>query len=179
VETRRRVLVVNSRQDHAVVTGYLNTYRQLLSELVVLTMADEGSGWEELRDRIAELGPRVVGVTLSPRPLEPVEGRRVAFFTTAGEAAHAGFAEHLSSAHGADVVHVSGNLADRRALAEELETVDADVFLIELKAAAIDVVAEAGRARGIDIVLAGSDVRSTGERELDAELLRLADEATA
>ena len=56
--------------------------------------------------------------------------------------------------------------------------VDADVFLIELKAAAIDVVAEAGRARGIDVVLAGSDVRSSGEVELDEELLRLAEEAT-
>jgi cyclic 2,3-diphosphoglycerate synthetase len=179
VETRRRVLVVNARQDHEVVTGYLNTYRQLLSDLVVLTMADEGSHWEELGDRIAELGPRVVGVTLWPRPVEPIEGRRVAFFTTAGETAHAGFAEHLADAHGADVVHVSGNLADRRALAEELENVDADVFLIEVKAAAIDVVAEAGRARGIDVVLAGSDLRNTGELELDDELLRLAEEATA
>jgi cyclic 2,3-diphosphoglycerate synthase len=178
VQTRRRVLVVNAQQDHEVVTGYLNTYRHLLSDLVVLTMAAEGSRWEELADRIAELGPRVVGVMLSPRPLEPVEGRRVAFFTTAGEAAHAGFAGHLEEAHGTDVVHVSGNLADRRALAEELETVDAEVFLIELKAAAIDIVAEAGRARGIDVVLAGSDVRSTGELELDDELLRLAEEAT-
>ena len=179
VETRRRVLVVNAQQDHEVVTGYLNTYRQLLSDLVVLTMADEGSRWEELGDRIAELGPRVVGVTLWPRPVEPVEGRKVAFFTTAPEPAHAGFAEHLAESHGADVVHVSGNLADRRALAEELETVDAEVFLIELKAAAIDVVAEAGRARGIDVVLAGSDVRSSGEVELDEELLRLAEESIA
>jgi cyclic 2,3-diphosphoglycerate synthase len=178
IQTRRRVLVVNAQQDHEIVTGYLNTYRHLISDLVVLTMADEGSGWNELGDRIAELGPRVVGVMLSPRPLEPVEGRRVAFFTTAGEAAHAGFAGHLGETHGADVVHVSGNLADRRALAEELETVDAEVFLIELKAAAIDIVAEAGRARGIDVVLAGSDVRSTGELELDDELLRLAEEAT-
>jgi cyclic 2,3-diphosphoglycerate synthetase len=179
VETSRRVLVVNARQDHEVVTGYLNTYRHLLSDLVVLTMADEGSRWEELGNRIAELGPRVAGVTLWPRPVEPVEGRKVAFFTTAGEPAHGGFAEYLAEAYGADVVHVSGNLADRRALAEELESLDAEVFLIEIKAAAIDVVAEAGRERGIDVMLAGSDVRSSGEVELDEELLRLAEEATS
>jgi cyclic 2,3-diphosphoglycerate synthetase len=177
VETRRRVLVVNARQDPEVVTGYLNAYRHLLSDLVVLTMADEGSGWEGLAERIAEFGPRVVGVTLRPRPAEPVEGRRVAFFTTADEAAHAGFAEHLAEEHGADVTQVSGSLADRVALAEELESVDADVFLVELKAAAIDVVAEGGRERGIEVVLAGSDVESTGELDLDEELLRLADEA--
>jgi cyclic 2,3-diphosphoglycerate synthase len=178
VQTRRRVLVVNARQDAEVVTGYLNAYRHLLSDLVVLTMADEGSGWEELGERVAELGPRVVGVELRPRPVEPLEGRRVAFFTTAGEPAHGVFAEHLAAEHGADVTHVSGSLADRRALAEELESVEAEVFLVELKAAAIDVVAEAGRERGIDVVLAGSDVRSTGELDLDEELLRLADEAT-
>ena len=178
VRTRRRVLVANARQDPEVVTGYLNAYRHLLSDVVVLTMADEGSGWEELAERIAAFGPRVVGVTLRPRPVESVAGRRVAFFTTAGESAHAGFAEHLAEAHGADVTHVSGNLADRSALAEELERVDAEVFLVELKAAAIDVVAEAGRERGIDVVLAGSDVESTGDLQLDDELERLAAEAT-
>ena len=33
--------------------------------------------------------------------------------------------------------------------------------------------------KGIDVVLAGSDVRSSGEVELDEELVRLAEEATA
>ena len=43
-------------------------------------------------------------------------------------------------------------------LREELERVDADVFVVELKAAAIDVVAEAALARGAEIVLAANDV---------------------
>jgi cyclic 2,3-diphosphoglycerate synthetase len=76
-------------------------------------------------------------------------------------------------------VHVSGALADRGALRSELERVDAEVFLVELKAAAIDVVAEAGRERGADVVLAGSDVLPVDGQDLDAELLRLAREVTA
>jgi cyclic 2,3-diphosphoglycerate synthase len=72
---------------------------------------------------------------------------------------------------------VSGSLSDRRKLREELEQVEADVFLVELKAAAIDVVAEAARERGVDVVLAGSDVLSVDGQDLDAELLRLAKEA--
>ena len=56
-----------------------------------------------------------------------------------------------------EVVHVSGNLADRAALRSELEEVSADVYLVELKAAAIDVVAEAAIARG-------ADGRARGER---------------
>ncbi|HEY7795851.1 MAG TPA: 2,3-diphosphoglycerate synthetase [Gaiellaceae bacterium] len=180
VETRRRILVVNAQQDPAVVTGYLNDFRHRVSDLVVLTMAEEGAGWEELRDRAAELGPRVVATTLRPRPVEPVTGRRVAFFSTAPEPAHERLATHLRAEHGADVVHVSGSLADRERLRGELGRVDADVFLVELKAAAIDVVAEAAHERGVDVVLAGSDVESApGEPDLDAELLRLAAEAAA
>jgi cyclic 2,3-diphosphoglycerate synthase len=75
-------------------------------------------------------------------------------------------------------VHFSGSLSDRARLREELEHVDADVFLVELKAAAVDVVAAAGRERGVEVVLAGSDVIDV-DGSLDRELLRLADEATA
>jgi cyclic 2,3-diphosphoglycerate synthetase len=180
VETGRRILVVNAQQDPEVATGYLNDYRHRVSDLVVLTMAEPGSGWEGLLERAAALGPRVVAVTLRPRPVEPVEGRKVAFFTTAPESAHELFASHLHDEHGAEVVHVSGSLADRARLREELQRVQADVFLVELKAAAIDVVAEAARERGVDVVLAGSDVlTAAGQPDLDAELLRLAEEVAA
>jgi cyclic 2,3-diphosphoglycerate synthetase len=177
IETSRRVLVVNAATDRDVATGYLNGFRHLVSDLVVLTMAEEGSGWEELRDAAAELAPRVLATTLRPHPTESLQGRTVAFFSTAPESAHELLAAHLRDKHGADVVHVSGSLSDRRKLREELEQVEADVFLVELKAAAIDVVAEAARERGVDVVLAGSDVLSVDGEDLDAELLRVAEEA--
>jgi len=180
VETRRRILVVNAQQDPAVITGYLNAYRHFTSDLVVLTMAEAGSGWEELRNASAELAPAVIATVLRPRPTTDVSGRRVAFFSTAPESAHALFEKHLTAVHGAVVVHVSGALSDRPRLRQELESVDADVFLVELKAAAIDVVAEAAATQGVEVVLAGSDVLpAEGERALDAELLRLAEEACA
>jgi cyclic 2,3-diphosphoglycerate synthase len=180
VETHRRVLVVNAQQDPAVATGYLNAYRHLVSDLVVLTMAEAGSGWEALRDAAAELAPRVVATVLRPRPAADVSGRRVAFFSAAPEHALEGLAEHLAAGYGAEVVHVSGALSNRVRLHEELKSIDAEIFLVELKAAAIDVVAETASERGIEIVLAGSDVLpAAGEPELDTELLRLADEAAA
>ena len=74
---------------------------------------------------------------------------------------------------------MSRNLADRAALREELERIDADVYLVELKAAAIDVVAEAAVARGGEIVLAANEVVPlAGEPDLDAELRRLIPSAT-
>jgi cyclic 2,3-diphosphoglycerate synthetase len=179
VATGRRVLVVGAHQPPAIATGYLNAYRILTSDLIVLTMAEEGSRHEELRAAIRELTDApVVATILRPRPVDAVAGRRVAFFTTAPESAHERMAAHLRDDHGADVVHVSGNLARRDALRDELERIDADVYLIEIKAAAIDVVAETASERGIDVVFADADVLPLrGEPDLDAELEALAEQA--
>jgi cyclic 2,3-diphosphoglycerate synthetase len=84
-------------------------------------------------------------------------------------------ASHLHAAHGAKVVHVSGNLADRSALRAELERVTAEVYLVELKAAAIDVVAEHALSAGAEVVLAANDVVPISrERVLDETLLEMA-----
>ena len=174
----RRVLVVGATQDPAVVGGYLNAYRILLADLVVVALAEEGSGWEgvvEAVRRVARPGVEIVPTVLRPRPLSEVTGRSVAYFCTAPPPAHTVLAEHLRAAYGVDVVHVSGNLADRAALARELPEVRADVFLVELKAAAVDVVAEHALARGAEVVLAANDVVSVlPDRGLDDVLMEMA-----
>jgi cyclic 2,3-diphosphoglycerate synthase len=181
VAVGRRIVVVSATQDPGVATGYLNAYRLRLADLVVVTMAEQGSAASEITDRARALvreGVPVVQVVLRPRPTRPVAGRRVAFFGTfsGGEAT---IAEHLSRRHGAEVVHVSGALADRERLRAELDLVAADVFLVELKAAAIDVVAEAALAGGVEVVLAASDIVPVDGADLDGEIQRLAQEVTA
>jgi cyclic 2,3-diphosphoglycerate synthetase len=75
------------------------------------------------------------------------------------------------------VTSVSGNLSDRGRLRDDLAGADADVFLVELKAAAVDVVAEEAARRGVRIVIASNDVVPLpGEPSLDVELDRLASE---
>jgi cyclic 2,3-diphosphoglycerate synthetase len=150
----------------------------LLADLVLVTMAEAESGWERVRDavgRVVRPGVAVVGTILRPRPSTDVSGRSVAYFCTAPVGAHAALAAHLHDVHGADVVHVSGNLADRGALLGELARVDAEVFLVELKAAAVDVVAEAALARGVEVALAANDVTSVSDDpDLDEMLLDVA-----
>jgi cyclic 2,3-diphosphoglycerate synthetase len=183
IAAERRILVVGAHQDHAVATGYLNPYRALLADLVVVAMAEDGLEHGELSAQLSRLtrpGVPVVRAVLRPRPLEDVRGRRVAFFGTAPAAHHERIAEHLRSSYGAEVVSVSGSLSDRAVLRRELDGLDADVVLVEIKAAAIDVVAEEAERRGIEVVLAGNDVMPlAGEADLDAELERLAAEAIA
>jgi cyclic 2,3-diphosphoglycerate synthetase len=177
VEVGARVLVTSSLQPPEVATGYLNAYRILISDLVVAT----AGGSERLERAVAEVKPEVpvIGVDLRPRPVQPIVGRRVAFFTTAPAAAHEALARHLGEAHGAEVVHVSGSLARRAELRAELERVDAETYLVEIKAAAIDVVAEAAIERGAEIVFADNELVPPDGANLDAELLALAERAAA
>ena len=146
IATSARILVTGSDHD---LDAYLNPYRVAISDLVV---------------GIGDVAGADVNAELRLRPASPLEGRRVAVFTT-GPAP----VEHLD----AQIVHVSRNLADRNALRAELSTVDADVYLVELKAAAIDVVAEAAAERGAELILAENKVSAPG---LDEALLALVPE---
>jgi cyclic 2,3-diphosphoglycerate synthase len=150
-----RVLVAHD------VTSGLNPYRVLVSGLV-LTM-DE---------RVAEQARELTDAPVLPfrlrlRPVAPLEGRRTAVFTT-GPAP----VDQLD----AEVVHVSRNLARRDALAAELAGLDAEVFLVEIKAAAIDMVVEAALERGAEVVFADNEVVADG---LDEALLALVPEQVA
>ncbi len=129
----RTVVVVGGHQEPSLVTGYLNAYRLLLADTVVVTMADASPGWERVAGGIREIvrpGVEVLPTALQPRPLIDISGRRVAYFCAAPPSTHERLRDHLRDAHGADVVHVSGNLGDRAALQTELPQVDADVFLV-------------------------------------------------
>jgi cyclic 2,3-diphosphoglycerate synthetase len=157
VEADARILVVNGAHD---IRAGLNAYRVLVSDLVVDTGGADHAAIFEIAD------VPIVRAELRLEPTVPLAGRRTAVFTT-GQAP----TDDLD----ADVVLVSRNLANREALRAELETVDAEVYVIELKAAAIDVVAETALARGAQVVLAMNAVISP---ELDELLPRLVAETS-
>ena len=157
VATDARILVAAAGHD---LEQFLNPYRVQVSDLVVVV----GDGARGVPASAPDVP--VVHVDLRLRPTSPLEGTVAVF--TAGPAP----TEHLD----ADVVHVSRNLADRPALRVELENVEADTFLVELKAAAIDVVAEAAAARGVSFVLAENEVVPVAG-DVDAEILALVPEA--
>jgi cyclic 2,3-diphosphoglycerate synthase len=152
VDVDARILVTNGGHD---ARAGLNAYRVLVSDLVV----DTGGADRKAIRSISDVP--VVAAELRLRPTEPLGGRRTAVFTT-GPAPTGGL--------DAEIVHVSRNLARRDALREELERIEAEVYLVELKAAAVDVVAEAALAQGAEVVLAANDVVSP---ELEERLAAL------
>ena len=191
------VCVVPATADPELVLGYVGAYRLLLSDLVVITMADapavrsggrpsdvaavDGVPDPRLHERIRELvpGARVVRTVLRPTPLSPISGRRIIFATTAPTAVSGALQGHIEAVHGGTVVGVSHHLADRPRLRDDLERMgDADVLLVELKAAAVDVAARVARSRGMEVVFCDNRVVSVdGDEAFDhvaAELAQLA-----
>jgi cyclic 2,3-diphosphoglycerate synthetase len=155
VEADATVCIVG---DPADALGALGPYRLLRADLV---LAMRGAPPE-----LAELsaGP-VIGVRLEPEPAEEVAaGARVAFFSTGG-----------GTCAGLDPVVSSRNLARRGLLAIDLARAEeerCDVYLTELKAAAIDTVAVQARRVGAHVVFVRNRVVSD-DTDLDGLLAGL------
>jgi cyclic 2,3-diphosphoglycerate synthase len=190
VQSDARLLVAAADQPAERLTAYLGPFRVLMSDAVVLTMAEsrlqESGAVDRLMEAVRRLRPGipVVPVVFRPRPLEDVAGATVAAFTTA-EANRDARVRHLEEHHGCRVAHLSGVLANRRELRAELALAQvkrADVFLIEVKAAAIDVVAEEAVRRGVRVVLMDNEPQEVSPaapgalREVYEDLGRLARE---
>lgn len=154
------VCVVPATADPELVTGYLGAYRILLADLVVVTMAEAGAG-DRAVEAVRRLAPdaRLVETVLRPAPLTPVSGRKVFYVTTAPRGAGEVLVDHLERQHGANVVGTSHNLARRAQLVADLDGMDeADVLLVELKAAGVDVAAKVALARRMDVVFCDNRV---------------------
>jgi cyclic 2,3-diphosphoglycerate synthetase len=180
IASDRTVCVTNASRAPTEALRDLGPYRLLGSDLIVLLGADALPGTElaDLRRSLANWaeGASIVGCRFEPEPAGEVRrGARVALFTTARDAE-----EELVRAlgkRGVDIAVYSPHLARRFALERDLERAEregCDVFLTELKAAAIELVAERAERTGAEVVfLKNKPVSLTGEPELDAELLGL------
>jgi cyclic 2,3-diphosphoglycerate synthase len=181
VEVERRVLVAGAHQDPEYITGFLGAYRLLVSDLLLLTMSEEPMASEEKVSEILagvrgiKAGLVVIPTVFRPRPVGDVGGLRVAYVSTAPQAVLEKLARHLEDRYGCEVVAASGNLSDRKRLAADLDGMaDADAYLTEIKAAAVDVVTRRGAEEGKRVLYCDNDPVGDG---LDAELLRVAREA--
>jgi cyclic 2,3-diphosphoglycerate synthetase len=181
VAADRTVCVAAAHGMRAANIGPLTAARLLRSQLVVLLGADALPAAErqaltgELRDWSD--GGAVIAGALVPEPATPVSsGARVALFSTARPEALDALSDELR-AQGLEIAVASANLGRREALERDLDSAVAagcDVYLTELKAAAIDTVAERAQAAGAEIVFLRHRPRSlAGEPDLDDELLAL------
>jgi cyclic 2,3-diphosphoglycerate synthetase len=165
--------------------SYLGPLRLMGSDLIVIVGADRLPA-HELREAKRALSEwsgtaTLIGCGLEPEPVEPVPaGGRVAFFCTAAPEHEAELKTALER-QGVDVRLSSTNLARRAELRRDLDRAKrerCDVYLTELKAAAIELVAEDAERNDAALVLVRNrPVSAAGEPDLDAALTGLVEEA--
>ncbi len=168
------ILVIPGSADPELVAGYLGGYRLLLADLIVITMAVTSlaasvprATFERDMRRVLQVSAGksrpIVRVTLRPTPLAPISGRRVFYATTAPASARAHLAAHLEHEHGAKVTGISHHLANRPLLAADLEAAaDAEVLVVELKAAGVDLAARFALDRGMQVIFCDNRVETLG-----------------
>jgi cyclic 2,3-diphosphoglycerate synthetase len=171
------VLVVPATAPAEYVRGYLGPYRLLRSDVVVVTMANDPSGSENLsalRSPVRRyLDDAAFIVTdFVPVPLEEIRGKEAFFATTAPPAVVEGLIRRLEADHGCTVVGWSARLADRAGLVEDLDAVQGyDVLLTELKAAAVDTAVARALDRGAEVVFVDNRAEAAeGSVDLDTAL---------
>ena len=177
------MLVVGASQGLRALTAYFGPLRLASADAVVIAGAEPAlvtsADIEALlaHVRVARPDARASAVTFRPRPLEPVAGRRAFLATTAPEALLPVLREHLEREYGCEVVAASACLSDRSRLRADLAAAadSFDVLLTELKAAAIDVVAEAGEFAGVPTVLLDNVPRVVAGDDLDETAAILGD----
>lgn len=181
VEVERRVLIAGAHQDIEYIVGFLGTYRVLISDLLLLTMSEgpmaDGRKVQEIVERVREIKPdiEVIPTVFRPRPVGDITGLRVAYVSTAPPAVLSKLSDHLEERYGCEVVGTSGNLSDRRRLVEDLARMgDAEAYLTEIKAAAVDVVTRRGAEEGKPVLYCDNDPVGEG---LDGALLDMARQA--
>jgi cyclic 2,3-diphosphoglycerate synthase len=161
LEADRTVCLVG---DPSGATGALGPYRLGVADLVLVM----GGGDDVAAAAAGETSAPVLRCRLLPEPVEPVPtDARVALFSTS-EAAPDGVTPIVRSA----------NLARRTALERDLDRAAAercDVYLTELKAAAIDTVARRARTQGARVTFVRNRPVSI-DGDLDAALMGLYDD---
>jgi cyclic 2,3-diphosphoglycerate synthetase len=162
VEVDRTVCIVGGAEA---AVRELGTYRLMRSDLVLVASALGDGAVEEVERFVTG---RAFRFELRPEPAEELPAdARVALFTTA-----------VGPWDGLDPAVASANLARRSVLGEDLDRARderCDVYLTELKAAAIDTVAVHARREGARVVFVRN--RPVGlDADLDAELIGLHDD---
>lgn len=180
-DTHEKICVIGANQTWEEITGYLGIYRILISSTIILTMCEKPfagiKNIEKLLNNIREINPgaTVFLSTFRPLPLGVLEGKRVAVGMTADSVIKDKIKNHLEKKYNCRVTGMTFSLSDRPRLYDELKNMqEFDVFLSELKAAAVDVVTRYSLDHGKQIMYMDNNPSFRGgEKRFTSHLSRL------
>jgi len=178
VITDRTLLLAAASRPQDLLDGF-GPYRLERADML-LVVGDDIEAAARMCAAARELRPglHARAASLRPVPVSPVRGLRVAGFTTAPAVIGPILEMALLKAGAAAVPVISTALARRDELRADVDRAleaGCDCFAVEIKAAAIDVVAEAAARHGIDVVWVDNrPVTHDARVDLDEEFATLA-----
>ncbi len=149
VDTDSYICVIGANQKWDEIVGYLGIYRIMISQTIVLTMCEKPvsdfKNIEVLLSNIRDINPSA-SVFLSifrPHPLGELRGKKVVVGMTAKSIMQEKIKNYLEKKYKCIITGMTFSLSDRPRLYNEIKKFDDfDVFLSELKAAAVDVITD-------------------------------------
>ncbi|USS39984.1 2,3-diphosphoglycerate synthetase [Thermococcus aggregans] len=178
VKADKYITVVGATQRIEFIKSYFGPFRVGLADLIVVTLADMVSKdkLEELNRVLRDINPEAdIHLTaFRPRPLGEVEGKKALLVMTAPPEGLEKAAAYLENNYGAEIVGKSSNLANRAKLREDLKRfANYDAVIVELKAAAVDVVTKEALKAGKDVIYLDNEPINIDGKDLREAVLRI------
>lgn len=184
IKTDKVILMMDMTQSIEILEGYMTPLRILYADTILLTMCEDflttQSKITRVIRQIRRINPkaRIATTVLRPFPLSPIKGKKIFLAMTAPKKAIPFIKEYLEKKYGCTIKGFTTNLSNRQLLNKELKGLkNVDAVLVELKAAAIAVVAKEARKAGLDTVLMDNHptiVNKGGDiKDLKKEIKRL------
>ncbi len=178
-------LVISAYTPLEHVTKYFGPLRVRMSDLIVITMAEEYNEDKvnELESAVRGINPKakVVKVVLRPEPLGDVKGKKVFLAMTAKKHdIESTIIPYLEKNYGCKVVDYSPHLSNRPKLKEDLARglPKADVLLTEIKAAAVDIATREAVRQGKEVIyLNNIPVTVGGDLSIDEAIKEVVNKA--
>ncbi|MDP3066883.1 MAG: 2,3-diphosphoglycerate synthetase [Methanobacteriaceae archaeon] len=185
IKTDKHIVLVGANQPLINIERFFGPFRINLADMVVITMCEEPMAStkkvETIEKFIKATNPdaKVIPTVFRPKPLEPVEGKKVLFATTAPDSIKHVLIKYLEEEYGCQVVGTTPYLSNRPLLQKDIEKYidQADVMLTELKAAAVDVATKDALQAGLEVIYCDNIPLTIRDDDLDGALLKVVDGA--
>lgn len=178
VKADKYITVVGATQRIEFIKSYFGPFRIGLADLIVVTLADMISKEkiEKIQKIIEKINPdaEIHLTAFKPRPLSEIRGKKAILVMTAPPEGLEKAAAHLENHYDVEIIGKSANLANRPKLIEDLSRFKHyDTVLVELKAAAVDIVTREALKYGKEVIYIDNEPVNIDNKNLREAVLEI------
>ncbi len=160
VKTDAWIMVVGAQQKYSQIENFMGPFRLHKADLILIAQCDEplvaNTVSLQMEQIIKKINPSVsiIRTRFRPKPLKSISGKKIVWINTAPKKMGPKLKLFIEETYNCQIKKISHFLSNRVELVKELRQVEGsvDTVLVELKAAAVDVVTQWGLGQGLEVV---------------------------